>query len=216
MKKSALLIAIAAGIGLTLTGCLDVVQYVSGGGSDEIEVYLRLTLQKSIFELAGSMGGEAQDLDQMFEEQFDLDEEDVVAELPPGVAARYERVNTAHEFGFVLSYSAPRSVLGSLPESEGAFVPRVTQRGMVIPLGPSGESGDAGDGDQFADAFLGSSKYRLMVSKRLVSRVSQAWIHTGADSVSLTVIDLPDIWLIEFPVSLWFTAESDASVEVVF
>jgi hypothetical protein len=85
---------------------------------------------------------------------------------------------------------------------------------MTIPLGAMGE--DAAEGDQFADAFLGSSKYRLMISKRLVSRISAARLYTGDESIELPVIDLPDVWLLEFPVAVWFSSDGIPSVEVIF
>jgi hypothetical protein len=209
--RIALVLGIAA-VAIGLTGCLDVVQYISGNSS-EIEVYLRLTLQKSVFELANSMSDEPDDLDSMFEEEFDLNENEVLGELPPGVNARFERVNSDYEFGFVLSYTAPRELLASVPADEGAFVPRITPQGMTIPLG---EGGDDGGGDQFVDAFLGSAKYRLLISKRLVSRISAARLYAGPDSVPVTVIDLPDVWLLEFPVSEWFGAAESPSVEILF
>ncbi len=112
---------------ILLSGCLDVVQYISGSES-EIEVYFRFTLQKSVFELGSAFGGAPQDLDLMFE-GFQIHEEEVVAELPPGVAADFQSVNTDLEIGFELRYSAPRSVLESLSDADAAFVPCVSQGG---------------------------------------------------------------------------------------
>jgi hypothetical protein len=199
---------------MVLGGCLDVVQYVSGSDGN-VDVYLRLTLQKSVFELANSMGDDPQDLDQMFEDEFQLNEDEVVGELPPGVKADFKRVNSDYEFGFELRYSAPREVLAEVPDSDSAFVPRIDRRSMTIPLGDAGNEGGGG-GDEFANAFLGSSKYRLLVSKRFVSRISVARLYTGDDSIELPVTDLPDVWMIEFPTSEWINAEEPPSLEVIF
>ena len=197
---------------ILLSGCLDIIQYVSGSGS-EIEVYFRLTLQKSVFELGSAFGDAPQDLAKMFESEFNLNEEEVMSELPPGVEAEFEPISTDYEVGFELRYSAPRALLDSLPDTEAVFVPRVSAWGMIIPLG---EGNGAGDSDEFADAFLGSSKYRLMISKRLVSRVSQARVLAGPDSFPVSVTDLPDVWLLEFPMSLWFGSEYSPILEILF
>ena len=206
LAVSALLVSV-----VLLSGCLDIVQYVSGSAS-EIEVYFRLTLQKSVFEMANALGGEQQDLDEIFE-GFDLNEDDIFAELPPGVVANYEPVNTDFELGFELRYSAPRSALDMLPDGEAAFVPRVSPWGISIPLG---EGTGSGESDEFADAFLGSAKYRLMISKRLVSRISEARVLIGPESVSIRVTDLPDVWLLEFPLSLWLSSTYAPTVEILY
>lgn len=197
---------------ILLSGCLDIVQYISGSASD-IDVYFRVTLQKSVFALASTFGDAPQDLDQMFEDEFNLNEEDVVAELPPGVLADFQSINTDFEFGFELRYSVPRAVLDSLPDAEAAFVPRVSPQGIWIPLG---EGNEAGESDEFASAFLGGTKYRLMISKRLVSRISEARVLAGPKSVPVGVTDLPDVWLIEFPISLWYGSEHSSTLEILF
>ncbi|MCK4514918.1 MAG: hypothetical protein KAU31_06650 [Spirochaetaceae bacterium] len=194
-----------------LSGCLDIVQYISGSAS-EIDVYFRLTLQKSLFEMGNALGGAPQDLDLMFE-GFELNEEEVVAELPPGVAADFQPVNTDLEIGFELRYTVARAVLDSLSDTEAAFVPRVSKYGIRIPFS---EGNGSGESDEFADAFLGSTKYRLMISKRLVSRISEARVLAGPESVSVSVTDLPDVWLLEFPLSLWYGSDYRATLEILF
>lgn len=209
-----LLLAAAAAL-LVLTGCVDVVQYISGTGST-IDVYLRLTLNKGAFEMANSMSDEPEDLEQMFEEDFDLEEQEVLGQLPPGVDASFETVNDEFEYGFVLSYSADRGTLADLGGEAGAFVPQVGARGMTIPLAEGGEGGQAegGQGDQFAAAFLGGSKYRVFVSRRLVSRISSAHLVTDQGSTEVSVIELPDVWMVQFPVALWLMSPSAPSLEI--
>jgi len=205
-------LAVLASAALLLSGCIDIVQYVSGTGSD-IDVFFRLTLQKGIFEMANAFGDQPQDLDSMFEEEFNLDEDEVISELPPGVSADFTSVNSDSEFGFELRYSASRKALDGLSDDEAAFVPRVSPQGIVIPL-PEGNG--SAETDEFANAFLGSAKYRLMISKRLVSRISDARIISGPDSTSISVTDLPDVWLLEFPIGLWYASDYSPRVEILF
>ncbi len=204
---------------VALTSCVDVVQYISGDGTI-IDVYLRLTLQKSAFELANSFADEPQDMTEMFEDDFELTEEEVTAEFPAGIEPEYTQVNSEYEYGFELRYSADRSVLSQAPESSAGFIPTVTTRGIRIPFAQAeaqegGEAG-GGDGDEFANAFLGGSKYRLMISKRLVSRVSDARIVNSEGDRDVLVTELPDVWMVEFPTSLWLNAEQGTYLDVRF
>lgn len=203
---------------VVLTGCVDVVQYVSGSGST-IDVYLRLTLQKSAFEMANSMSPEPQELDEMFDDEFELDRETVLEELPPGIDATYEMVNDEFEYGFELSYSASRDALARASGTEeGAFVPRIDRQGMTIPLAEGGGNGQESDpqSDQFANAFLGGAKYRVFISRRLVSRVSSARLVFDDRSTEVTVIELPDVWMVQFPVSLWLMSGETPSIEIIY
>lgn len=210
LKRIRTVVAVAA-LTLAVTGCIDVVHYVSGSGSS-IDVYLRFALQKSAFEMANAFADEPEDLDEMFSEEFDLEEENVLAELPPGVEASFTGVNDEFEYGFVLEYTASREAL----DAGGAFVPRISQRGMSVPLAETGNGGGSPEDDQFAAAFLGGAKYRLLVSRRLVSRVSAARLVTGDGATEVTVVELPDVWMIQFPVSLWLGAAETPTLEIIF
>jgi hypothetical protein len=205
-------VVVAAAV-FALGGCIDVVQYVSGT-SFEVSVFTRLTLQKSVFELGAAFGGEEQDLDEMFRSEFELDEESVTSELPAGIDASFQTVNTPYEYGFELSYTAERSVLADLPEDGAAFVPRVGLRNMSIPLHAGGGSGE--EVDATTGAFLGSSKYRLMISKRFLSRITEAYLETSNGDQEVVLSDLPDVWMIEFPVVLWFASETTPVVRISY
>lgn len=214
-------VALVVAIG-TLTGCVEVVQYISGS-ADTLEVFLRVTLQKSAFELAAEMGGESGDLDETFEEEFNLEEDDVLGDLPEGINAGFEQVNTEFEYGFELRYKVARTLIAnliergelSLNDPDDAFLPQVSDTGITIPLAEGGEGGGADPGgDQWAAAFLGGSKYRLMVSRRLAPSIDAARLVTATGTTELSVTELPDVFLIEFPVLLWFNAGDTARIEL--
>ena len=216
-RRGRVVIMITA-VAVLATGCVDVVQYISGTGST-IDVYLRLALQKSAFEIGNSFSDEPQDMDEMFEEDFELNRDEVLGELPEGITADYSQINNEFDYGFELSYSASRDTFAELEGEEGAFVPRVTARGMTIPLAEAGDGsggGQSGEGDEFAAAFLGGAKYRVFISKRLVSRVSSARLANGSMSTDVTVIDLPDVWMIQFPISLWLMSDATPSLEISY
>lgn len=216
-RRGRVVIMITA-VAVLATGCVDVVQYISGTGST-IDVYLRLALQKSAFEMANSFSDEPQDMDEMFEEDFELNRNEVLGELPEGITADYSQVNNEFDYGFELSYSASRDMFAELEGEDGALVPRITARGMTIPLAEAGDGtggAESGEGDEFAAAFLGGAKYRVFISKRLVSRVSSARLANGSMSTDVTVIDLPDVWMIQFPISLWLMSDATPSLEISY
>lgn len=219
MKHVARTVVIALAL-IALSGCVDVVQYISGDGA-AIDVYLRLTLQKGAFELANSFSDEPQDMEETFDQEFGLNESEVVADFPFGIEPEYAPINSEFEYGFELRYSAPRSVLGQEPEGEAGFVPFIDAEGVRIPFADQegsvmGEDGEGEGDDEFANAFLGGSRYRLMLSKRLVSRVSEARLVTPSDSREVLVTEFPDVWMVEFPTSLWLNAESGTYLDVRF
>ena len=168
--------------------------------------------------MANSFSDEPQNTDEMFAEEFELDRDEVLQELPPGLEADYQQVNDEFEYGFVLTYSASRETLAGLEREEAALVPRVGTRGMTIPLaeGGSGGGGSGGEGDEFAAAFLGGAKYRVFISRRLVSRISEARIVTSTDSTEVSVVEFPDVWMVQFPVSLWLMSEEAPTLEIDF
>ena len=216
-RRGRVVIMIAA-VAVLATGCVDVVQYISGNGST-IDVYLRLALQKSAFEMANSFSDEPQDMDEMFEEDFELNRDEVLRELPEGITADYNQINNEFDYGFELSYSASRAMFADSDSENGAFVPRITARGMTIPLAEAGDgSGGAGsgEGDEFAAAFLGGARYRVFISKRLVSRITSARLASGSMSTEVTVIDFPDVWMIQFPISLWLMSDETPSLEISY
>lgn len=93
---------------------------------------------------------------------------------------------------------------------------------MTIPLAPGNEAGEGaeagegGQGEEFAAAFLGGAKYRVFVSKMLVSRIRSARIASGGVTTEVTVIELPDVWMVQFPVSLWLMSDDASVLEISF
>lgn len=128
-------------------------------------------------------------------------------------------MTTEYEFGFELEYSAPRNILDGERSPDDVFIPSIRRDGLTIPISAE-ESGESemggGEGDEIASAFLGGSKYRLLISKRLVSRVSQARLVTPEASTPVHIMELPDVWMVEFPAAQWLSAPRGTRLEVIF
>ena len=212
MKKARVLLALlVVGTLLVLGGCVDVLQYISGT-SYSVSVFTRFTLQKSIFEAAAAFGGDSSQTMPDLSEEIPLDQATITDEMPPWLDASFEPIDTEMEYGFEMRYTAPREELARLPDDEAGLVPRVLIDRITIPLSAGSETPN----DPFSTALLGSAKYRLMISKLFLSRVSAAYLVDGDEMNELAVTDLPDVWLIEFPMSLWFGATGTPRIEVWF
>ena len=208
--KTALAMAIVVAV-LMLGGCLDVLQYVSGTSYD-VTVFTRFTIERSVFQVAAAMGADPSEMEMEMTEELPLDEAAVTGELPEWLSAEFNTIDTPMEYGFELRYTAPREQLARLRDDEAELVPRVGRSSMVIPL----SGGSDTSSDPVAGAMLGTAKYRLMISKLFLSRVSAAHLVDGEEVHELTVTDLPDVWLIEFPISLWFGAGEAPRIEVIY
>lgn len=196
---------------LMFTGCIDVLHYIGRSGDGEPMAVVKLTLEKAIFQWAASMGGsDMPTTDEELEEEFDLSEAEVTEDLPDGLEVVYSTVNSSTDFGFQLELrrSAESSDGEALP-----WLPHVAGDGTLrIPL-PEQEAEDAADGE--GEAFLASAKYRLIAGKSLCPEDPRFAIHGNGEEldVQLETMELPEVYLVEFPLMLWLS--SSKKLEIV-
>ncbi len=43
-----------------------------------------------------------------------------------------------------------------------------------------------------------------------------ARVLAGPESVPVNITDLPDVWLLEFPLSLWYSSDYTPTLEILF
>lgn len=194
-------VLIAASV-LALSGCLEVVQHIGPGAGNTVETYVRLTLQRAIFQFAESFGGDPVS-DEELTEQFGLTESEVLQDLPEGISARFEPFVNEYDVGFVLRTTTPRSFRAE----EGVFVPTLAGNELRVRL-PPGNEGDGGSNNGGEAAFfLASAKYRVLLEKAVWPSVSGAVIlPSEGEEVDVQVTEFAGLWLIEFPVLVWMSA----------
>ena len=190
---------------LLLTGCLDIVQSVSEEEGD-LQSRYRITVSKSIFHLAESFGGYASSVpDAEINQELGLDAEQIGGELPPGLDARVQEINTRYDVGLDVTVTSGES------ESEGAeiWLPRRSAAGLTIPLFPSQEEVSEGtESSQEADAFLAGRKYRIIISKSICPPDPTFEFETAEKERQemAEIIELADVYLIELPLIAWLEA----------
>ena len=83
-----------------LSGCLDIVHSVSRDGDDTVG-FLKLAIQKLVFELAAAMSGESREFpNEFYEQEFGFAEEGLLEEYPEGADLRFQKINDELEYGF--------------------------------------------------------------------------------------------------------------------
>lgn len=188
MKTAIRATALPLTLALVLTGCIDIEQHVTAGSSGGVRTFIRFTFDKALFELAGQMGGEPVDYDQMLSEA-DLEQDDLLEVMPAGVEAIYQPVNTAARFGFDAEISVPgrlanapfrstAAIPSNSPDLDRTFFPYRLNGGLVIPIEGIGES------DEQSEAFLASAEYSLTIGSSLMPTVSAVHVVSPGEAPS--------------------------------
>ncbi|MFP4363335.1 MAG: hypothetical protein ACLFR1_05650 [Spirochaetia bacterium] len=205
MKISKMLFVLI--ISMLLTGCLDVLQSVDESNG-VITVRYRITLSKSISAMAESMGGsDGSSPEEDFSSELGLDE--IEQQIPEGIDFDISEIDTPHDMGVDVIMRADRRQAGQFPQ----WFPRITNTMVRIPLFPSNSEDPTASPDpqeaQFAEALLGSRKYRLIISQDICPPNPEFLLaeQGGRELEPIEGIELGDVYLIEIPLMLWFTPD---------
>lgn len=190
---------------LTLTSCLDIVHSVSedeGGYSSRF----RITVSKSIFQLAESFGGEESTVpDAEMNQELGLDADQIREELPAGLQSQVREINTKYDVGIDVTVASANAEA----DVEQQWLPMRTDEELSIPLFPSQEEVSEGtESSQEADVFLAGRKYRIILSKGILPENPVFSLQAaGRESrETVEVIELQEVYLIELPLVAWLEA----------
>ena len=176
---------------LCLTSCVDYVQSVSYSNG-KYKMYYKVTLSKVLFAMVD------EDPEEIFE---DFDEE-AFDDLPESVDIN--PVNTDLEVGAELTILIdPRTT----DEDEKALLPKISGSKCFIPflLGNNKSISDSvkskdSDEEAFTQAFLSSSKCRVLISKNVLSSIETAYFEgKGSQNYSIPIFDYGDNFCLEIP-----------------
>jgi len=197
-----------------LTGCVDVLHYI-GEENNKLLVNIRWTLQKSVIELFAEMSGETI-TDDYYEKEFGLSEEEIVEEFPPRVEIKYEQINNQLDFGYDIFLSINKYLLKSIGENykEAYFLPIKTEKGMRIILPPPMEAEAETEDIEMMAAFLASTKYRLIMSKTILPKIEDVFIKADEEAYAPSIKDLPEVYIIEFPLVLWILTKEELVINI--
>lgn len=176
---------------LCLTSCVDYVQSISYSNG-KYKMYYKVTLSKVLFAMVD------EDPEELFE---DFDEE-ALNELPENVDVK--PVNTDLEVGAEFAILIdPRTN----DEEEKAFLPKISGNKCFIPflLGDNKSISDSvkskdSDDEAFTQAFLSSSKCRVLISKNVLPSIETAYFEgKGSQNYSIPIFDYGDNFCLEIP-----------------
>lgn len=199
---------------LLLNGCIDMLHYV-GSSENRTIVNVRFTLQKMIFHMMAQVGGE-EITDEDFESDFDLSEDRVLSQFPEGTEISFSPINNDTDFGFDvemhLDADSLNKVLAENPDTP--FLPISTEQGYRIVLPPMGTDTEDSADNEFAAAFFASAKYRLLISRDYIPTVEKVILRSGDDTFVPSIKELPEVYLVEFPLALWALAEAKVEIYI--
>ena len=190
MKNSVRLFVIIF-ITLCLTSCVDYVQSISYNNG-KYKMYYKVTLSKVLFAMVD------EDPEELFE---DFDEE-ALNELPENVDVK--PVNTDLEVGAEFTILIDPCTTN---DDEKILLPKISGTKCFIPflLGDNKSISDSvkskdSDDEAFTEAFLSSSKCRVLISKNVLSSIETAYFEgKGSQNYSIPIFDYGDNYCLEIP-----------------
>lgn len=176
---------------LFFTSCVDYVQSISYSNG-KYKMYYKVTLSKVLFAMVD------EDPEELFE---DFDEE-ALTELPENVDVK--PVNTDLEVGAEFTVLIDPHTTNN---DEKLLLPKIAGNKCFIPfllgdnksISDSVKSKDSED-EAFTEAFLSSSKCRVLISKNVLPSIETAYFEgKGSQNYSIPIFDYGDNYCLEIP-----------------
>lgn len=176
---------------LFFTSCVDYVQSISYSNG-KYKMYYKVTLSKVLFAMVD------EDPEELFE---DFDEE-ALTELPENVDVK--PVNTDLEVGAEFTVLIDPHTTN---DDEKLLLPKIAGNKCFLPfllrdnksISDSVKSKDSED-EAFTEAFLSSSKCRVLISKNVLPSIETAYFEgKGSQNYSIPIFDYGDNYCLEIP-----------------
>lgn len=176
---------------LFFTSCVDYVQSISYSNG-KYKMYYKVTLSKVLFAMVD------EDPEELFE---DFDEE-ALTELPENVDVK--PVNTDLEVGAEFTVLIDPHTNN---DDEKLLLPKIAGNKCFIPflLGDNKSISDSvkskdNEDEAFTEAFLSSSKCRVLISKNVLPSIETAYFEgKGSQNYSIPIFDYGDNYCLEIP-----------------
>ena len=196
MKKNLCLLLLLL-IPLLFTSCIDYVQSITYKDG-KYQIYYKITLSKLLFAMA----------DDDPEEIFEYFDEESLEDFPENVDVK--PVNTDLEVGaeFLLLID-PKTT----DETEKSFLPKLAGQKCYISFLFGREDfsfadfmkSDDSESQAISEAILSSAKCRVMVSKKIISSINNAYFEgRGGQNYSVAVFDYGESFCMEIPFIVLF------------
>ncbi len=209
MKKNTMKFVLVGMLMIFLAGCFNISQHISKDGN-KLNVFIKFTISKSIFELSNSMGGN-QSNDNPCEGIMEFNEQEVINGFPKGIDADYKKVDTELECGYEMTMkldTASKDYKKMKKEDAPAFFPLFKNDEIYIVF-PKEEDDDE---DQMEAAFMGTAMYRLTINRNVLDDIHSVTLSNAEESHDIEFIELPDLFIIEVPLAFWIASSSKCTL----
>lgn len=189
---------------LMLTSCIDVVQHITRKSDGTEKNIISITFSKAIFEMAKAMQGDSfsPNYDDFFKELGETDSLN-----SDGFSATRSKIDNEFSAGYLIDMdinykdkAIKEKVLSNI-EAEGLPVHVYDKDKIVINLGFLHNNATSKN-DEMGQAFLASAKYRLLLSKTCMPKLSKVVLKSRNGEMNMAYADFYDEYLIEIPILL--------------
>ena len=122
------------------------------------------------------------------------------------LGASITKIDTDTEFGVAIQLSLDlksKDVQEAMSSQEDPIIPQISDKGITISF--PGQSSPSKQ-DENSKAIMTAFKYRLSVGKALMPTISKVILRTGDIEINPEAVELPDMYIIEIPMSYVFSS----------
>ena len=184
---------------LSLTGCIDIVQHITRKSDGTDQNTISLTIAKAMLEMAASMQGNSSvNYDELFTE-FNASDMKEYEQFGAKITKINDQVNVGYLIDMNINYK-DKDILKAINAEDIDFIPKYTKKKMTIYAGSLQDDDSSQTGNEMAQLFLATSKYRLLISKSCMPSISKVILKESKKSTEISYLDLYDEYLIEIPI----------------
>jgi hypothetical protein len=197
---------------LSLFGCLDIYEHVSKEANGNINVYLKLTVAKSLLSMSNS-GSDTANANP-FDSITGPNGSEITKEITDVLKGTLTKVDTELETGLAIQLSLnlkSKDVQSYLQSDDVPLLPKIDDKKIVFSF--SNPNTSSTEDNQMGMALLSSYKFRLTISKSVCSSISKVILSTDELDYKPQIISLPDMYLIEVPLS--YLMKSSQKTELI-
>ncbi|HEX38305.1 MAG TPA: hypothetical protein ENG70_05585 [Candidatus Cloacimonetes bacterium] len=203
-------------IGVTvvfLAGCFNITQHISKDG-DKLNVFIKFSVSKSIFEMSKSMGGKSDE--NPCEEIYTFNEKQIIETFPKSFKADCKKVDTELECGYEMYLTIDtnsKDYKKMKKDDAPAFIPFIDKKEIYIAFPHDDEEEEE---DQMAAGFMSSAVYKLTLNRNVVEKVKSISFLNADETFDVSFVELSDIYIIEVPLAYWISSSSDCSLVIKY
>jgi hypothetical protein len=208
--RSFLFIFTTLAVLVLFSGCVSVLHEIFRDSSGNIHTKIRITVSRQLLDAMKDMGGEDES-----DDFFDLGDEQMFIKSENGYKnIRTSKIDTNLETGIQIDAYVP-GIKKDIDPLEKPFVPVKQGNSLLIGIPPMDDKEkSASEGDGMTDLFFASSKYQLLLDKKIFPEASTAQIFSTDGNIPVTLLSVNGNWLVEFPVAFWFDSSDGFIVKL--